>query len=134
MRRECLDCQYPQDKEWTDKNGDPVQWTTANMLVTAVHGTVNRSMAAPGDKLTLTPEQIDGKKCTGWTADYTDYSGETPVTKTVSVTVTQNSDGTWSCTVPTFAAMGVNGGGQLGFDARFAACTHSSGTRIEGAR
>ena len=134
MRRECLDCQYPQDKEWTDKNGDPVQWTTANMLVTAVHGTVNRSMAAPGDKLTLTPEQIDDQKCTGWTADYTDYSGETRVTKTVSVTVTQNSDGTWSCTVPTFAAMGVNGGGQLGFTAQFAACTHSRGTRIEGAR
>ena len=134
MRRECLDCQYPQDKEWTDKNGDPVQWTTANMLVTAVHGTVNRSMAAPGDKLTLTPEQIDGKKCTGWTADYTDYSGETPVTKTVSVTVTQNSDGTWSCTVPTFAAMGVNGGGQLGFESQFAACSHTGGTKTEGAR
>ena len=134
MRRECLDCQYPQDKEWTDKNGDPVQWTTANMLVTAVHGTVNRSMAAPGDKLTLTPEQIDGQKCTGWTADYTDYSGETRVTKTVSVTVTQNSDGTWSCTVPTFAAMDVNGGGQLGFEAQFAACSHTGGTKTEGAR
>ena len=134
MRRECLDCQYPQDKEWTDKDGDPVQWTTGNMLVTAVHGTVNRSMAAPGDKLTLTPEQTDGRKCTGWTADYTDYSGETPVTKTVSVTVTQNSDGTWSCTVPTFAAMGVNGGGQLGFEAQFAACSHTGGTKTEGAR
>ena len=134
MRRECLDCQYPQDKEWTDKNGNPVQWTTANMLVSASHGTVNRSLIAPGDKLTLTPEQIDGKKCTGWTADYTDYSGEIPVTKTVSVTVTKNSDGTWSCTVPTFATMGVNGGGQLGFEAQFAACSHTGGTKTEGAR
>lgn len=134
MRRECLDCEYPQYKEWTDKNGNPVQWTTANMLVTAVHGTVNRSMAAPGDKLTLTPEQTDGRKCTGWTADYTDYSGETRVTKNVSVTVSKNSDGTWSCTVPTFAAMGVNGGGQLGFTAQFADCSHGSGTKTEGVR
>ena len=134
MMRQCLDCDYWENKNWTDKDGNPVQWTTANMLVSASHGTVNRSLTAPGEKVTLTPEQIDGKKCTGWTVDYTDYSGEIPVTKTVSVTVTKNSDGTWSCTVPTFAAMGVNGGGQLGFDARFAACTHSSGTRIEGAR
>ena len=134
MKRECLDCGYWENTGWTDKNSNPVQWTTANMLVTAVHGTVNRSMAAPGDKLTLTPEQIDGQMCTGWTADYTDYSGETRVTKTVSVTVTQNSDGTWSCTVPAFADMGVNGGGQLGFEAQFAACSHTGGTKTEGAR
>ena len=134
MKRECLDCGYWENKGWTDKDGKPVQWTTDNMLVTAVHGTVNRSMAAPGDKLTLTPEQTNGQKCTGWMADYTDYSGETPVTKTVSVTVTQNSNGTWSCTVPTFAAMGVNGGGQLGFTAQFATCSHTGGTKTEGAR
>ena len=134
MMRECLDCGYWENKGWTNQSGDPVQWTTANMLVTAVHGTVNRSLAAPGDKLTLTPEQTDGKKCTGWTASYTYYINNRAVEKSVTISYTNNGNGTWSCTIPTFAAMGVKGGGQLVFTAQFADCTHSRGTRIEGAR
>lgn len=104
------------------------------MLISAIGGTVSRSMAFPGDKVTLTPDMDGVNKCTGWTAAYTYIkAGEYATTRvdvTGKITVTNNGDGTWGCTLPSFESMGVSGGGSLVFTALFSTCDHSGGTTL----
>ncbi len=137
LHRVCRICEYWIDGKWPvyDKTGKLTEtrcWDRSNMLVSVIGGTASRTLVSPGDGLTLTPATTEGEKVTGWTVKYIDYSSGSPVNKTVTDTValTKNADGTWSCTVPAFAAMGVTGGGQLQFTAVTGACDHSETTII----
>ena len=120
--RECLICGYPDyDYRPVDKDGNKINWTTENVLVTATNAQVSRTLANEGDGLTLTINNNSvtlGKRCTGWSVKYTTPDGVAHDI-TSAYAIEQNVNGTWSTTVK---LAGNAAGGILLFTPAMAEC------------
>ena len=121
--RECRICGYPDyDYRPVDKDGNKINWTTKNVLVTAINAQVSRTLAVEGDRLTLTINHnsyTQGKRCTGWKVEYTTPDG-TRHDITSAYTIGQNDTGTWDTVIK---LSGHPTGGILLFTPTMADCT-----------
>ena len=112
-----------------DEDGNKINWTTKNVLVTAINAQVSRTLAVEGDRLTLTinnNSMTQGKRCTGWTVKYSlpDAEGNTQTYDlTAAYTVSQSIDGTWGTTIK---LDGHAAGGVLLFTPTMVDCTSHS--------
>ena len=121
--RECRICGYPDyDYRPVDEGGNKVNWTTKNVLVTAINAQVSRTLAVEGDRLTLTINHnsyTQSKRCTGWKVEYTTPDG-TRHDITSAYTIGQNDTGTWDTVIK---LSGHPTGGILLFTPTMADCT-----------
>lgn len=121
--RECRICGYPDyDYRPVDESGNKINWTTKNVLVTAMNAQVSRTLVKQDDKLTLTINNNSytlGKRCTGWSVEYTTPDGSRHDI-TSAYKFLQNDDGTWSTTVK---LAGHTTGGVLLFTPNMVTCT-----------
>ena len=121
--RECRICEYPDyDYRPVDKDGNKINWTTKNVLVTAINAQVSRTLAVEGDRLTLTINNnsyTQGKRCTGWTVEYIDLDGRLyDITAYYHIALKEGSE--WNTTIK---LAGCKTGGYLIFTPTMVDCT-----------
>lgn len=120
--RECRICEYPDyDYRPVDKDGNKINWTTKNVLVTAINAQVSRTLAVEGDRLTLTindNSDTQGKRCTGWTVEYRDPAGQLyDITSYYNIVLKEGSE--WNTTIK---LAGCKTGGYLLFTPTMVDC------------
>ena len=121
--RECRICEYPDyDYRPVDKDGNKINWTTKNVLVTAINAQVSRTLAVEGDRLTLTINNnsyTQGKRCTGWTVEYIDPDGRLyDITAYYHIALKEGSE--WNTTIKLASC---KTGGYLIFTPTMVVCT-----------
>lgn len=120
--RICRICEYPDyDYRPVDKDGNKINWTTENVLVTAKNAQVSRTLAKENDKLTLTindNSDTQGKHCTGWTVEYIDPDGRLyDITAYYNIVLKEGSE--WNTTIK---LAGCKTGGYLIFTPTMVDC------------
>lgn len=121
--RECRICEYPDyDYRPVDEGGNKINWTTENVLVTAINAQVSRTLAEEGDRLTLTindNSDTQGKRCIGWTVEYIDPDERLyDITSYYDIVLKDGSE--WNTTVK---LAGCKTGGYLIFTPTMVDCT-----------
>ncbi len=122
--RICRICEYPDyDYRPVDKDGNKINWSTKNVLVTAVNAQVSRTLAKENDKLTLTINNnsyTQGKRCTGWTVEYIDPNGQLyDITAYYKHNIVWKEGGEWNTTIK---LAGCKTGGYLIFTPTMVDC------------
>lgn len=144
IHRQCLVCDYDTTYEEMDSEHSKYNWTGNNILINTIGGWNTHYTAVPGDAITITLQLTPAEKktyadqkCIGWSATYQWYDADGVIhSQAVTIPVAQSTENSrqWTCTVPSYANLGVTGGGGiLTFKPSFTACGHTKDPVIENA-